>query len=534
MKKILILLTFPVLLFAQTKPTFFDLNKKNSFEKISETSANTPLSNSINDILVQGNGDTVWIATSKGLSVTFDKGTSWKNYYGDNAFGTESAIALEYSNGVIYVTTGHHEEGIDGSPVITGSGLRFSTDGGVTWVKVPQSVDDPSDSLITYGINTLRALPITVTQQNVSYDIAVLNDTIYTTSWAGGLRRVSLATLIANPNAQWERVVLPPDYLDSISPNDTLHFSLQPKAGAFGPEEYLNHVAFSVVATDSGYLYVGTANGINKSTDGISWRKFNYQNQIDGISGNFITSLGYDEVTHSVWATTWQAVDPNEYNAVSASFNGGETWYVFLDAIKGHGFGFVNKTDASEILVATDDGIFRTADYGSSWFVPSEIRDLDNNAIFDRFVNYYSCDASFDDAHTSTIWVGSSQGLAKETEEAGAAMWDGEWKLYIASKPLANADETYAFPNPFNPTLRQVKIKYEVKNDGTPVTVRIHNFDMQIVRTIIQNAPRNSGEQIETWDGRNENGIYVSNGVYFYVIQRGDNDKIYGKIMVIR
>ncbi len=531
MKNFLISILLPVIVFGQFKPQHFDFGRK-GFTKVAETNSAAPLSNSVNDIIALG--DTVWIATSRGLSVTFDDGESWKNYYGDDAFGKESAIALAYSNGVIYVTTGHHETGADGNPVITGSGLRFSTDFGETWIIVPQSTDDPGDSLITYGINTIRALPVTVKQQNVSYDIAVLNDTIYTTSWAGGLRRITLAELLNDPESKWNRVVLPPDYLDSISPEDTLDFSLQPQSGSFGPEHYLNHVAFAVVVTDSGHIYVGTANGVNKSTDGVSWRKFNFQNQIDAISGNFVTSLGYDRKTNSIWATTWRAVDNNEYEAVSATFDGGETWRIFLAGEKGHGFGFVNEADGSEVLVAADGGIFRTANNGKDWYLPANIIDDERGIYLDRFTKFYSCDANASDAGDKTLWIGSSQGLAKETEEAGDRMWDGVWKLYIASAPLENADDTYAFPNPFNPMLRQVKIKYSVREDNTEVTLRIYNFDMQIVRTVIQNATRNAGEQLEIWDGRNENGIYVPNGVYFYVVERGSSDKIHGKIMVIR
>ncbi len=529
MKKILLILVLPLFVFAQFKPVQFDFSHK-KLAKIS--SDKTPLGNSINDILVMG--DTVWVATSKGLSVTFNGGSSWQNFYGSDTFGSESAIALEFSNGVLYVTTGHYETGYDGNPVITGSGLRITTDFGSTWISVPQSVDEQGDSLITYGINTIRALPITVPQQNVSYDIAVLNDTIYTTSWAGGLRRIPLATLLQNPEAKWERVVLPPDYLASISPDDTLNFSLQPQAGAFGQEHYLNHVAFSVVVTDSGYLYVGTANGINKSTDRISWRKFNYQNQIDGISGNFITSLGYDKRTKSVWATTWPAVDENEYYAVSATFNGGSSWRIFLDGEQGHGFGFLNTSTGSEVFVASDNGVFRSDNNGTDWYLPLEIIDDESGLSFDSFVKYYSCDAVQKSNGEKNIWVGSSQGLAKEIEQSDEGMWEGKWNLYVASAPLENADETYAFPNPFNPNLRQVKIKYNVKTDNTPVTIRILNFNMQIVKTLIQNAPRNAGEQIEVWDGKDEGGLTVPNGVYFYVVQRGDADKIHGKIMVLQ
>ncbi len=525
----LILLILPALTFAQFRPTEFDLNSKSKMQK--SASGKTPLSNSINDVLVVG--DTIWTATSKGLSVSYDNGSSWRNYYGDDVFGYESAVALEYWRGVIFVSTAHHEESYDGSSVITGSGMKISTDGGESWISVPQSMDAPGDSTIVYGINTLRALPITVPQQNVTYDIAVLNDTIYATSWSAGLRRNTLTALLQNSDAKWERVVLPPDYLDSISPDDTLNFSLQPVAGAFGPEHYLNHVAFSVVVTDSGHIYVGTANGINKSTDGVSWRKFNFQNQIEGISGNFITSLGYDKSTGAIWATTWKAVDPNEFDAVSATFDGGESWRRFLNGEKGHGFGFIPLGNDGNVLVATDNGIYRTEDNGVNWFLPGDIRD-ERGYGFDRFVKFYSCDAKANDSGDKTIWIGTSEGLAEYIESAPAPIWSGDWTIFFASQELENADETYAFPNPFNPTLQEVKIKYYIQEDNTPVTIRIYNFDMQIVRTLLQNATRDKGEQLENWDGCNDGGIYAPNGVYFYVIERGDADKIFGKIMVLK
>ena len=113
-----------------------------------------------------------------------------------------------------------------------GTGIKYSTDYGITWTSIPQPVDDPGDSSIVYGINTIRALPVTTTISNISYDISFTKNTIWISSFAGGLRKSS------DMGETWERVVLPPDTLDSISPNDTLNFSLQPVAGAFGPESW--------------------------------------------------------------------------------------------------------------------------------------------------------------------------------------------------------------------------------------------------------------------------------------------------------
>ena len=57
---------------------------------------------------------------------------------------------------------------------------------------------------------------------------------------------------------------------------------------------------------------------------------------------------------------------------------------------------------------------------------------------------------------------------------------------------------------------------------------------MNLVRTLIQNAPRGiSEEQFENWDGRDGSGKIVPNGVYFYRIDIGSDEPIFGKIMVL-
>ncbi len=516
---------------AQIRPEKFAL-KGNKFSKVKSTITRAPLSNSISEIEIAG--DTVWIGTSKGLSFTTDGGDTWTNFYGDDVFGNEAIYSLLIYHGIIFVATGHTETGIAGESLPTGSGLRFSTDGGVTWLSSPQSTDDPGDSIITYGVNQIRALPITVPQQNVTYDMKVLHDTLYTASWAGGLRRVPLTKLLSDPKTKFERVVLPPDYLDSISPNDTLNFSLQPVAGAFGPEAYLNHVSFSIAVSDSGYIYVGTANGINKSTDGgISWRKFNHQNQNNPISGNFITSLNYDNYTNTIWATTWPAIDAYAYYGVSSSSDGGLNWNVFLSGEKGHSISFMNRgTNASDIFVTSDNGVFRSEDEGDSWILPGIISETDGSLKIETNT-FYSVATKVNSETSSTIWLGSANGLAKLEE--GTTPWQGVWKIFLASRPLSASGETsYAMPNPYNPDFGTLRIKYKVNSVNGKITIKILNFNMRIVKTILQNASRSAGENIETWNGEDENGKILPNGVYFYTIEENNSFNSYGKIMVIR
>jgi hypothetical protein len=58
---------------------------------------------------------------------------------------------------------------------------------------------------------------------------------------------------------------------------------------------------------------------------------------------------------------------------------------------------------------------------------------------------------------------------------------------------------------------------------------------MNPTRTIIRNAVRTSPEELYTiWDGLNDNGYQIANGVYFYRIEiEGEKDE-WGKIIVLQ
>ena len=59
---------------------------------------------------------------------------------------------------------------------------------------------------------------------------------------------------------------------------------------------------------------------------------------------------------------------------------------------------------------------------------------------------------------------------------------------------------------------------------------------MNIVKTVIQNADRikTLDDAPEKWDGRDENGNIVPNGVYFYRVDFDSGDPVFGKIIVLQ
>ncbi|MGH2574724.1 MAG: hypothetical protein ACRDFC_03380, partial [Ignavibacteria bacterium] len=131
-------------------------------------SSPTIISNFISDIIVAG--DTIWFGTGKGISRTVDNGASFQNYYGTSPFGEDDVSGIAIYGNYVVVGTAFSQE-INGENIPTGSGIKVSSDYGITWNSYPQPTDAQNDTIIVYGSNNIRALAITAVEQNLSYDI---------------------------------------------------------------------------------------------------------------------------------------------------------------------------------------------------------------------------------------------------------------------------------------------------------------------------------------------------------------------------
>jgi len=437
--------------------------------------------NGITDI--RADETALWFGTGHGLSRWRSDSEGFISLDETHGLGRGSVSALWVHGDTLLVATATDTiTPIQPEPFPKGTGISLSFDGGASWKQVPQPGPTPI--------------------QNVTYDIELLHGVLWITSWGGGVRK-------------------------SLDWGDTW-LEAAPDSFNFDPLGKLNHRGFSVIVAGED-LWVGTAGGINRSSDdGASWRNFNHTNQTQPISGNFIVALAYQKASMAdvIWAATWKAEAEDEFYAVSFSFDGGQHWQTALKDEKAHNFAF----DGDAVYVATDSGLFKSIDMGASWYqFPSISSRVSGERIYSQEV--YSAAVQ-----RANLWVGTADGLAR-TRDNGYS-----WDIFRSFQPTGpkNGTRTYAYPNPFSPVrhnllddVGHVRFQYNTLAN-TYVTVKVFDFAMELVTTVVKDKFRaGPGDYAEVWDGRNDYGDAVANGVYFYRVDLEGDGSYWGKVMIV-
>ncbi|HUF10294.1 MAG TPA: FlgD immunoglobulin-like domain containing protein [Rhodothermales bacterium] len=505
---------------AQTLPgEDFRIGKTAAFGSIS--------GNSVTNLHAEG--DTVWVGPLGDYS--HDRGANWISAGADSlSIRRGRMFSIDVEGPTVWIGIGYSQRtttsgSVDFVP--TALGFNFSTDGGRTWdFRLPQ-LDQPNDTVEVYGVSTLKALPIIVPEQSPPFDIDFDPETgwIWTAAWASGIRRSE------DGGRTWNRVVLPPDTLDEITPDRLYDFPFAPERGP--ADEANNFLGFSVLVDETGTVWAGTAGGLNRSEDArvagrdASWRRFHYDGTTRGLVGNWITSIEEQpmEGRNTIWAACWPATEQGEDFGITVTRDGGETFEQVLVGAKVYDFAF----DGETVYAAGDDGLFITSDGGQTWETVRYFTDADRP---DRPVRP---DATvFSVAKTlSDLWVGTDDGLMRSSDSAGT------WSLFRSEVPLqadtpnasAPGVDTYAYPNPYAPSSDgYLKIRFELPTSES-VTVRVFDFGSTVVRTFDLSAA-SPGVREVVWNGTDDRGVQVANGVYFYTVEKS-NETVSGKILVI-
>lgn len=415
-------------------------------------------------------------------------------------------------------------------------GFLVSADGGQSFSERPDQLDDPSDTTVAYGASTLPAVPITQQADSPPRDLAFGPDA--DTAWVAGLR--SGIRWVPVDSTEWNRAVLPPDTSQSVDPATPTDFLVAPPLD--DGRGWLNHFGFSVLVDETGTVWAGTANGVNRSEPGSvtadgrrAWRRFGVADTASSLTGTSVIAL--EEQTRSgrnpIWMATWagqQQGPPLQRFGVTVTPDGGDTFRQTL--IGERVFDLAARTNT--VYAAGQTGLFVSDDQGQTWRSIEDFPLQNDNRVLPPEVAVQA--VSVTDA---ALWVGTSDGLLRldRAEEPKLLTGSPEWQLFRAETPVnpENPSEdvpdvsTYAYPNPFVPSDDQlVRIVYELQESRT-VEVTVYDYGMNRVWRTTQRKP--SGQQETVWDATNDRGLRVPTGTYFYRVEFGGTTAE-GKILI--
>jgi hypothetical protein len=509
---------------------YFSLNSLS--RSSSEMSADLP-SNSVIDIRY-GDENEFYFGTSGGLGYAdFTDFNSPHFYTIENDSlplgGNPAMKTFIIDSERMIVVSGVTTEFADGENRPKGTGVAWSNDNGATWRFMPQSIE-PSDSPayidLEWGGQTLDQLAVTTEINNVSYDLTVNGNYVYTTSWAGGLRRFDYTS----DAPQWGVIPLPMDNQDSLicGEIDTDSYFLNPIDPPTGSH---NHKAFSIFSeVDEDIIWVGTADGINRGVVNelgcINWTHFNSNN---GLAGDWVVGIEpqyFDDFTR-IWAITWTS--PGASHSLSYTDDDGQTWHIVSQLEEMDVVTYNLHFGETNIYASTSDGIyFSDIDDGKFWQRMVIPADIEGEVILsNKMYSIVTLETS--------ILVGSPDGLAF-TQDNGSTwdiirFWEHMQNSYVDKERFS------VYPNPF-----YIDDTNILNGDGhvrfifyselqQSATIDIFDFAMDRVHSL--NNPHfidNEGEII--WDGRNILGDQVVNGVYFCRLSLGSY-KYWTKLLVV-
>ena len=500
-------------------------------------------SNVVTEVILQGD-KSVWLGTGLGVSIIRDSvtvqtlkdtleltngsSTSRLPMGGISAMVTGD-IGGSYEKFMLAAVAGSEND------IPIGKGIVFTTDvtdDTINWVYYDQPIDDALSDTIPFGdIGFIAVLPVTVPQANVTYDMALSEEYAWTASWAGGLRRFKLSDQV------WERVPLPMDSQYELTTcEDTSYvrvgakyilkdYYLNPRDPLDGGNH--NHKAFSVLSY-SDTIWVGTANGINRGIFGsgncINWKHYSYP--MDNLSGNFVVGLEIQRLNGKriIWAATVNADDPTEQRGLSFTIDDGLSWNT---ALLGERIYNIAAFD-SLVFAASANGVWKTED-GINWALYKPARQaipIPNTVIYDLDEvladEVYS--VAFDNRSyygDRSIWIGTGDGAAHSYDLDGL-----NWKIFRAEYDI---NEDYAYPNPFSPYTHNVLndngyVRFHTNEwSGTfVIDIDVYNFAMEKVYAESFDKRIASSGTLK-WDGRDQQGVIVHNGVYFVKLTYPEN-----------
>ncbi|OGC90806.1 MAG: hypothetical protein A2W25_12785 [candidate division Zixibacteria bacterium RBG_16_53_22] len=466
-------------------------------------------SNSVIDI--DHDSTSIWLGTGGGASATSDSGATWTTY-GHEPLAADEVSALSANDRAVWVATSHSRE-FQGDEYPEGDGISFLGRPDSVWI---------------------NRQPMQATRVGMlAYDLSLHDSLAFGACFYGGLIRST------DWGVTWTNLF--PTQLDSVN-TDSADFD----GSVF---RSLGNRFFSVKTDTTDFpdifsVWGGAARGIYRFffyADTITGAFHTYPDSIEQyafsvsdttlpdslkLPGNHVVALGINliDTVKTVWAAC-RAVVSGEERRVAYTTDDGATWHIANiigpsdnPDVEAWDFAFNGDT----VYVATSFGLYQSNGDYSSWTLLSGLRDPQRQTFYQDNAPFYAVDVVGD-----IVWAGGSDGAARRS--------DGEWRVYRSQLDPANH---YAYPSPFSPyhSTRKGSTVHFRPDRNTRASVKIYDFNLELVKTVAVDRDRIGGVESDdiVWDGTNDKGKIVANGIYFYRVELDYGEDLWGKVVVIK
>ncbi|RLC43239.1 MAG: hypothetical protein DRH49_01825 [Candidatus Coatesbacteria bacterium] len=443
------------------------------------------LDDSIVDLVIDD--DVVWFATGNGLGRTDDNGKTFKGYFKEDGLSDDIITCVDGRSPVVICGI-IDEDSV--YPQWEGAGVDISDDYGITWSKLGSS----------QGLNGVEG------KYQVAWDVVLYRDEIWVATWT--------KALFKSIDDVYSFTQILPEFSENMK--------------QWLQESYEYHTY--EIDIEGGEMWVACENGLAKTVDGGETWDFYSQLDGDGYRGRFTPTV-HIMAENVVWAgTAGPYIDfYDQYHDVGEGVNltmdGGETWENFNvnDGIGSNNINDITSMGDTVYLATSGGGVAYSGDFGNTWERATTLDGLPSMLV-------YCIDTDGD-----ALWVGTEKGLARSTD--GGKTWEAF--DYTIEPGDSDSPRSIAYPNPFYPSSREVayqrcNIQFSL---GTSryVTLKIYDFSGDEVRTLLDNEYIGPEDVVIVgWDGKDDEGRYVDNGVYFYILDIEGTPPDYGKIAVLQ
>jgi len=269
----------------------------------------------------------------------------------------------------------------------------------------------------------------------------------------------------------------------------------------------LNNFILCIASANDGWNYLGTkGRGVNRlRLDGfdVVTSASPYDTQWSGLASDSVYSAFIDS-DGIKWFGTDAGLSRHEGEETK------ENWITFTtDSGLVHNFvQTIARDSAGNIWVGTLDGV--SCFDGTVWQSFDSTNGLAGNTVYDIAID-----------KDGSTWFGTNQGVSHYTGNISSV----ERAEQAGSIPNCNLK---IYPNPFN---IHTTILFSINKDDF-IQLTIYNLLGQPIRNLLHRYLKMGSHSI-TWDGKDEKGLDVSNGIYFVRLV-GEDFFISQKLIVVK